>query len=190
MIAKDGEGPAFQTPSETLNLELGARFKTIRTYFGKKQSEMDSFLGIGKKSWQKYESGGQAPGGKILNALTQQGIIVSWLLEGGFGGPMLLEDVDRLSRGPGHADDSTTYRGIDQDTFEAGLVRAREAAAQLQQIEQTVRDVGARFGYEMPDSAVTSLAHIIFTGDITPDGLVRLVVLMKNLSNSDPAPER
>ena len=103
---------------------------------------------------------------------------------------MLLEDVDRLSRGPGHANDTATYKGIDKDTCEAGLVKAREAAGRLQQIEQTVREVGARFGYEMPDTAVTSLAHIIFTGDITPDGLVRLVVLMKNLSNSDQASNR
>lgn len=178
----DTQHAAGDNSSDTLSKERGARFLEIRNYFGKKQTEMDHMLGIGKKSWQKYESGGQAPGGKVLNALTQHGINVNWVLEGGFGGPMLLEDVDKHLKKRDSSRSTATYKGIDGSAFEAEITRSMELAAQLRKLEQTVKEEASRFGYTMPDSAAASLAQMVSSGDISTDVLVRFIALLKTVS--------
>lgn len=77
--------------SVTLSVGLSGRFKATRDHVGKSQSEMDDWLRIGKKSWQRCESGNHSPGSKIVTALIERGISANWLLSG--VGPMLLKDL-------------------------------------------------------------------------------------------------
>lgn len=83
-------GDARARASDTLNIELGNRLKIAREHLGKSQREMDSLLGLGSKSWQRNESGGHAPGSKVIAALVAQGFNANWLLSG--EGPMLREE--------------------------------------------------------------------------------------------------
>ncbi|WP_449246483.1 helix-turn-helix domain-containing protein [Desulfarculus baarsii] len=74
--------------SETLFSGIGARLQAIRKQIGLSQAEMDGFLGIGKRSWQRYENGINTPGGQVIVALVEQGFNANWLLSG--KGSMLL----------------------------------------------------------------------------------------------------
>lgn len=71
--------------TDTPNNGLMARLKEIRSHLGKSQNEMDPFLGLGKGSWQRYESVGQKPGSQVLEALVSKGFNANWILtkEGG-----------------------------------------------------------------------------------------------------------
>lgn len=161
-----------------------ARLKEVRTYLGKSQPGMDDLLGIGKKSWQRYESGGQVPGGKVLRALTRQGINVSWVLEGGFGGPMLLDEGGKDKKTAFNSPPNVVSENFEGKEFEASLARSREAAARHRQLVGLVKEEALRFGYEMPDDAANDLANVMFTGDCTADGLVRFIVLLKKLGGA------
>lgn len=63
-------------------LEFECRLIKVRRYFGQTQQGMDGLLGLGKKSWQRYESGGVQPGKAFFAALCKQGININWLLLG------------------------------------------------------------------------------------------------------------
>ena len=53
----------------------------IRDKLKKTQPEMDSSLSIGKKSWQKYESG-VIPGSGVIAKLATMGFNANWILTG------------------------------------------------------------------------------------------------------------
>lgn len=61
---------------------LSGRLKKARAILGKTQPEMDAALGIGIRSWQRYESGGQSPGYKVLAGLARLGFDINWILLG------------------------------------------------------------------------------------------------------------
>jgi len=65
-----------------LKNRLSQRLKTVRLNLDKTQREMSSLLGIGKNSWQNYESGRQQPGSGVVRALTQLGFDANWILTG------------------------------------------------------------------------------------------------------------
>jgi hypothetical protein len=85
------EGDARPQDSDTLNTGLSERLKLVRKHLAESQTGMDSLLNIGKKSWQRYESGGHTPGSQVVAALVEQGFNANWVLSG--DGPMLLEDA-------------------------------------------------------------------------------------------------
>ena len=76
--------------------ELSLRLKQVRSYLRQSQADMDPLLGIGKSSWQRYESGGQTPGSQVIFALVEQGFNGNWLLTD--QGPMLLDLSASLPR--------------------------------------------------------------------------------------------
>ena len=57
------------------------RIRTVRTLLHKTQPEMDQLLGIGKKSWQRYESGVK-PGSLVIAKLVFLGFDANWVLAG------------------------------------------------------------------------------------------------------------
>lgn len=68
---------------------LSKRLKQVRQHLRKTQSGMDALLRLGKGSWQRYESGGQTPGSRVVARITTLGYNANWLLTG--TGPMRLE---------------------------------------------------------------------------------------------------
>lgn len=63
-------------------MQLNDRLKNIRETLGKSQKEMANDVGVSVTAWQNYESGGQCPGGKVLEALARLGFDINWLLIG------------------------------------------------------------------------------------------------------------
>lgn len=61
---------------------LTERLKMIRESLGVSKREMSRKLDIAGGSWQAYEEGNTVPGGKVLEALAQEGYDINWLLTG------------------------------------------------------------------------------------------------------------
>lgn len=68
--------------SATLKTGLSERLAQVRAALAKTQPEMDQVLDIGKRSWQRYESGANVPGGKVLTGLVRLGFDANWILTG------------------------------------------------------------------------------------------------------------
>mgnify|MGYP005818897457 CR=1 FL=1 len=83
--------------SESANqqIALHERLKQIRSALAMPQPKMDELLGLGKQSWQKYESAGVAPGSKVIQALVEQGWNANWILTG--EGPERLGEIQSAS---------------------------------------------------------------------------------------------
>lgn len=71
-------------------MDLPERLKSARTHLEKEQKEMAALLSISFRSWQDYELGKSAPGGKVFEALVRTGFNANWLLTG--EGPMMKEE--------------------------------------------------------------------------------------------------
>lgn len=96
---RSGKGTMLEVGADTPAPEAGAvgkgmppgftdRLKQVRQHLHQTQSGMSSLLGLGKKMWQRYESGMTVPGGLVLKALIPHGININWLLLGAAGGTM------------------------------------------------------------------------------------------------------
>ncbi|MCA1778340.1 MAG: helix-turn-helix domain-containing protein [Xanthomonadaceae bacterium] len=68
--------------SATLKTGIRDRLAGIRTKLKKSQPEMDAALDIGKRSWQRYESGTNFPGGGVVAKLVEMGFNANWILTG------------------------------------------------------------------------------------------------------------
>jgi transcriptional regulator with XRE-family HTH domain len=68
--------------SDAFKIGLSTRLKGLRLQLGKSQLEMDDLLGIGKKSWQRCESGDHAAGSQVVAKLVQLGYDANYLLTG------------------------------------------------------------------------------------------------------------
>ncbi len=55
------------------------------------QPKMDELLGLGKRSWQKYEAEGVMPGARVVEALAREGWNANWILTG--DGPRRLHEL-------------------------------------------------------------------------------------------------
>lgn len=107
-------GNTSDKESVTLKTGLSDRLKSIREYLGKSQTDMDHLLGLGKKSWQRNESGGHLPGSKALATLANKGFNINWLLSG--EGLMLLAPES-------HAAHEEMVRDVFLGNAEAGAAR-------------------------------------------------------------------
>jgi hypothetical protein len=127
----DNETRHDASPEETVTLdsEFCSRLKRVREYFERPQKEMDSFLGIGKGSWQRYERG-QTPGSQVVAGLAKLGINTNWLLTG--EGPMLAADLlglhDAGKRSPAFQDAISRIEALFEGEDEFPLPASRLAA--------------------------------------------------------------
>lgn len=71
---------------------LSKHLKQARAYLRRSQAGMNDLLRLGKRSWQRYESGANTPGSQVITALVEQGFNANWLLTG--QGSMLLGEID------------------------------------------------------------------------------------------------
>lgn len=81
--------------SVTPKTGLPDRLLKARDSLGKTQRQMSELLGIGKNTWQNYESSGQVPGSQIIERLVRLGFNANWILTG-VGNMLLDQPVDDL----------------------------------------------------------------------------------------------
>jgi transcriptional regulator with XRE-family HTH domain len=63
-------------------MQIGIRFKQIRTSLGLNQEKMAEKVGVTKNSWQSYELEATAPGTNVYLKLIEDGFSVDWILSG------------------------------------------------------------------------------------------------------------
>lgn len=137
---------------------------------------MDELLGLGKKSWQRYESGGVAPGGPIFAALARQGINVNWLLEGEDAGPMLLNEDQRVSQ-------EQMLRVLDGEPQAVQKRKEKfEAFASMgdqQQLSITLDAMIKDIGYTPPAVIVYALKELMYSNDLSLSGALAILRALK-----------
>ncbi len=82
MTDDNNKGRTLINASATLNTGIPDRLKSVRKAIGVSQKEMDPLFGLGKRSWQRYESGKNVPGSKVIAELAQRGFDANWILTG------------------------------------------------------------------------------------------------------------
>lgn len=82
MTDDNDKGHTLINAGVTLNSGISDRLKRVRKAVGVSQKEMDPLFGLGKRSWQRYESGKNVPGSKVIAELAQRGFDANWILTG------------------------------------------------------------------------------------------------------------
>lgn len=72
----------------------GDRLARFRSHLGLTQEQAASLFHVGKRTWVRYESGEQLPGGKVLTRLVEAGLNPAWLSHGDEAGAMLLLQIN------------------------------------------------------------------------------------------------
>lgn len=75
----------------TSSQAFSERLRQLRASLAKTQPQMDAALGIGKRSWQRYESGSVSPGSQVIAGLIDLGFSANWVLRG--HGPMHINEI-------------------------------------------------------------------------------------------------
>jgi hypothetical protein len=70
--------------------DIRTRIRAIRGALKETQYGMGPLLCISQYSWQKYETKGHIPGGRVLAGLVELGFNANWLLTG--NGTMMIEE--------------------------------------------------------------------------------------------------
>ena len=82
MTDNNHKGGMVMHADVALNSDLSDRLRSIRKAVGVSQKEMDPLFGLGKRSWQRYESGKNVPGSRVIAELVQRGFDANWILTG------------------------------------------------------------------------------------------------------------
>jgi len=80
--AADKRCRTFEPKRATPNTGIADRLKMVRQTIGVSQTEMGTLLSLGKRSWQRYESGANIPGGSVIAELAARGFDANWILTG------------------------------------------------------------------------------------------------------------
>lgn len=130
MNDKTEQDRATDIGSATPDKGLRERLRIVREHLKQSQSDMDALLKIGKRSWQRYESGTNTPGSQVIQSLAGKGYSAHWLLTG--EGPMLAADLlglhDAGKRSPAFQDAISRIEALFEGEDEFPLPASRLAA--------------------------------------------------------------
>jgi hypothetical protein len=130
---------------------------------------MDTLLDIGKGSWQRYESGGQTPGGNVIGTLARRGFNTNWILTG--EGEMLLPANHAVNQLTDNPLANNTLKRIESAT--TALVRIFEE----EQLEPTGR-------------WLIYLQELMVVHELTDEGAQRLLQILKTKEPLPPHKSR
>ena len=90
-MTKSDQRHGKTSPGDASENGFPDRLKQLRATLAKTQPQMDAALGIGKRSWQRYESGSVSPGSQVIAGLIDLGFSANWVLRG--HGPMHVNQI-------------------------------------------------------------------------------------------------
>jgi DNA-binding XRE family transcriptional regulator len=157
--------------NNALKHAMSDRLKQTRKHFGRSQKEMDPLLGIGKNSWQRYESGGQLPGSQVIAKLVVRGIDANWLLTG--NGEILSKTLESTGIG-----EQTTH-----------YAEGKEAAfTRLRQVSDTLKQLEAEADWQPPLSWHELIKTLMYTHGLDAEGAARLLeAIQSHLDANEPS---
>ena len=174
--------------------DVKERLYKIREVLNLSQRDMALSAKVSLSGWQKIESGGAMPGGKILQSLTKLGFNPAWILTG--RGSMRLDDSARQMFDVSFEQPEKTREGFSNKGFSEDQKSLKEADTELMpRILEAVSNVYKELNIRVSIRVLAELAShkhneiIAASTDATEwPGMIKLIALQlkKELLQSTP----
>lgn len=150
---------------------VAERVRIARRALGFTQPQLAAAIGAKLPTIKDYEAGKRIPGGRILGGFARAGVNVDWLLNDS-GGPPLYSRSDAAFK---HA--------VSESPAPDG---AYEQMRRMRDSADFVRRIEFELGCSLPDTVGSTLASLVFAGQLTELGVREILAELKR---SFQAPE-
>ena len=179
MTDDNNRGRTLINAPVALNSGMSDRLKRVRKAVGVSQKEMDPLFGLGKRSWQRYESGKNAPGSKVIAELVRKGFDANWILTGQGG-----------MRRPGAAgytqNQPASYVLRDEIDPSSGIEAKNEAAfIRLKQTSHALEEMEREASWKPPVYWHELIKTLMFVHGLDEPGAARLLDALKSQLKAD-----
>ncbi|VAW96559.1 hypothetical protein MNBD_GAMMA20-2017 [hydrothermal vent metagenome] len=179
MIDEKSKERTLINARSTLNSGLSDRLKSVRKAIGVTQKEMDPLFGLGKRSWQRYESGKNAPGSKVIAELALKGFDANWILTG--QGEMRRPSAAEYPQKP-----SSGYVLRDEGDPSSGIEAKNEAVfLRLKQTNHTLEEMEREAGWKPPVYWHELIKTLMFVHGLDEPGAARLLDALQSHLKTD-----
>ncbi len=179
MTDDNSKGRTLINAHLTLNSDLSGRLKSVRMAIGVTQKEMDPLFGLGKRSWQRYESGKNAPGSKVITELALRGFDANWILMG--KGKMRRPDAAKYAR-----DQPAGYILRDAIDPSSDIEVKNEAVfSRLRQASYTLEEMEHEAGWRPPVYWHELIKTLMFVHGLDEPGAARLLDALQSHLKTD-----
>jgi len=140
---------------------------------------MDPLFGLGKRSWQRYESGKNVPGSKVIAELAQRGFDANWILtgKGEMRRPDAAEYVQNQSAGYVLRDAIDSLPDIE--------VKNEAVFSRLRQIGYALEEMEHEAGWKPPVYWHELIKTLMFIHGLDELGAARLLDALQSHLNVD-----
>ncbi len=160
--------------------DLSDRLRSIRKAVGVSQKEMDPLFGLGKRSWQRYESGKNAPGSRVIGELVRRGFDANWILTG--QAEMRQPGAAEYTRNPpadyALRDAVDPSPGIEAKKNEAVFSRLKQTSHALEEMEHEA-------GWQPPVYWHELIKTLMFVHGLDESGAARLLDALQSHLKAD-----
>ncbi len=163
-----------------LNSDLPDRLRSIRKVVGVSQKEMDPLFGLGKRSWQRYESGKNVPGSRVIAELVRRGFDANWILTGQaeMRRPGAAEYVRNSSAGH-------VWQGDEADPSSASGVKNEAAFSRLKQTSYALKEMEREADWRLPMYWHELIKTLMFVHGLDESGAARLLDALQSHLTAD-----
>ena len=208
---KTAEGKAIEATPKIASQGIHPRLKAAREMLKLSQRAMAERLGIGLRTWQKYECGETPPGAKVLEALQREGFSAGWVLTGqepirrardalevarDWVKDNLLDDAVwvliggepvRLPRRTAEALRDQTKADLlgDAEAAHRPKIRTEVSVARLRAAHEGLEAAQNTVGYQLPVLLQEAIRVLMYSHGLDREGAVILVDFMKRQAELD-----
>ncbi len=165
----------------TLNSDLSDRLRSIRRAVGVSQKEMDPLFGLGKRSWQRYESGKNVPGSGVIAELVRRGFDANWILTG--QAEMRRPDVAEYAR---NSPLGQVLRGETESSPGTGA-KNEAVFSRLKQTSHALEEMEREAGWQPPVYWHELIKTLMFVHGLDESGAARLLDALQSHLQADVA---
>ena len=179
MTDDNNKGRTLINVCATLNTGISDRLKSVRKAIGVSQKEMDPLLGLGKRSWQRYESDKNVPGSKVIAELARRGFDANWILTG--QGEMRRPDAAEYTQ-----NQSAGYVLRDAIDPSSDIEAKNEAVfPRLRQISYALEEMEHEAGWKPPVYWHELIKTLMFVHGLDESGAARLLDALQSHLKAD-----
>lgn len=156
-------------------LTVGDRLAKYRKYLSLSQKDAAKRFGVGRNTWNRYESLDREPKPPVLALLARSGLNLTWLLEGENAGPMLLEGSDVRE----HQADYALNLSGDPDAQDRIQQRSKATLEQIRKYADELESIFSELNYHPSDSWMATFQELMFVHHVRPTTIKRIIETLK-----------